>query len=162
MRRDYFELDVSNVDWVDGSDGSPEKPNVVIEFTGASGDLRDRLTDSTGDLLDAGETDAAFRLTDDADDPDASGVVSVTNRLTGDFVLELNVDADDVLQFVRAARRYGESTGDDGDGEGGRYRVEIRVDGDELVVYEKDTFLVYSGDGDLLRGQSLIPSGVEL
>ncbi|MDH5021045.1 DUF5793 family protein [Halobacterium rubrum] len=157
MRRDYFELDVSNVEWVDGSD-SPEKPNVVIEFTGATADLRDRLSDSTGDLLDAEETDAAFRLTDDADDPDASGVVSVTNRLTGDFLLELNVDADDVLQFVRAARRYGEST-DDGEG---RYRVEIRVDGDELVVYEKATFLVYSSDGDLLRGQSLIPSGVEL
>jgi hypothetical protein len=157
MRRDYFELDVSNVEWVDGS-GSPEKPNVVIGFTGATADLRDRLTDSAGDLLDAEETDAAFRLTDDADDPDASGVVSVTNRLTGDFLLELNVDADDVLQFVRAARRYGEST-DDGEG---RYRVEIRVDGDELVVYEKATFLVYSSDGDLLRGQSLIPSGVEL
>lgn len=157
MRRDYFELDVSNVDWVEDND-SPEKPNVVIEFTGATGDLRERVTDSTGDLLDAEETDAAFRLTDDADDPDASGVVSVTNRLTGDFLLELNVDADDVRQFVRAARRYGESTDDDG----GRYRVEIRVDGGELVVYEKATFLVYSSDGDLLRGQSLIPSGVEL
>jgi hypothetical protein len=157
MRRDYFELDVSNVDWVDGSD-SPEKPNVVIEFAGAEEELRERLTDNTGSLLDARGTDAAFRLTDDVDDPEASGVVSVTNRITGDFVLELNVDAEDVLQFVRAARRYGEST-DDGDG---RYRVEIRVDGDELVVYEKATFLVYSSDGDLLRGHSLIPSGVEL
>jgi hypothetical protein len=85
-------------------------------------------------------------------------VVSVTNRITGDFVLELNEDAEDVLRFVRAARRYGEST-DDGDG---RYRVEIRVDGEELVVYEKSTFLVYSSDGDLLRSHSLIPSGVEL
>jgi len=157
MRRDYFELDVSNVDWVDGS-GSPERPNVVIDFAGAADELRERLTDNTGDLLDAEGTDAAFRLTDDVDDPDAAGVVSVTNRITGDFVLELNVDAEDVLQFVRAARRYGEST-DDGEG---RYRVEIRVDGEELVVYEKATFLVYSGDGDLLRGHSLIPSGVEL
>jgi len=157
MRRDYFELDVSNVDWVDGSD-SPEKPNVVIDFAGAVDELQDRLADNTGDLLDAEGTDAAFRLTDDVEDPDASGVVSVTNRITGDFVLELNVDADDVLQFVRAARRYGEAT-DDGEG---RYRVEIRVDGEELVVYEKATFLVYSSDGDLLRGHSLIPSGVEL
>lgn len=157
MRRDYFELDVSNVDWVDGS-GSPEKPNVAIDFAGPADELRDRLTDTTGDLLDAEGTDAAFRLTDDVDDPDASGVVSVTNRITGDFVLELNVDAEDVLRFVRAARRYGEST-DDGDG---RYRVEIRVDDGELTVYEKSTFLVYSSDGDLLRGHSLIPSGVEL
>ncbi|MFB6068644.1 MAG: DUF5793 family protein [Halobacterium sp.] len=157
MRRDYFELDVTNIDWVDGG-GDPRKPNVSIEFTGAAEDLRARLTDHHGELLDAAETDAAFRLTDDVDDPDATGVVSVTNRITGDFVLELNQDADDVLRFVRAARRYGEAT-DDGEG---RYRVEISVDGEELVVYEKSTFLVYSEDGDLLRGQSLIPSGVEL
>ncbi|WP_232688405.1 DUF5793 family protein [Halobacterium zhouii] len=157
MRRDYFELDVSNIDWVD-EDGDPSKPNVVIEFTGPTVDLRDRLTDHDDNLLDADDTDVTFRLTDDSAESNAGGVVAVTNRLTGDFVLELNQDAEDVLQFIQAARRYGEAT-DDGDG---RYRVELRVDGDELVVYEKSTFLVYSADGDLLRSQSLIPSGVEL
>ncbi|MFB6268708.1 MAG: DUF5793 family protein [Halobacterium sp.] len=156
MRRDYFELDVTNVDWVE-DDGEPRKPDVVIEFTGAAAELEDRLTDRDGNRLDAGETDATFRLTDDVDDPDADGVVAVTNRITGEFVLELNEDAEDVLKFVRAARRYGEATGDDG-----QYRVEIRVDGEELVVYEKSTFLVYSEDGDLLRSHSLIPSGIEL
>jgi hypothetical protein len=157
MRRDYFELDVTNIDWVD-EDGDPSKPNVVIEFTGPTVDLRGRLTDHDDNLLDAGDTDVTFRLTDDVEDSSARGVVAVTNRLTGDFVLELNQDADDVLQFIRAARRYGETT-DDGDG---RYRVELRVDGETLTVYEKSTFLVYSADGDLLRSQSLIPSGVEL
>ena len=156
MRRDYFELDVTNVDWVEG-DSDPKKPNVVIEFTGAAAELEERLTDRDGNILDASETDATFRLTDDADDPDADGVVAVTNRITGEFVFELNEDAADVLKFVRAARRYGEANGDDG-----RYRVEIRVDGDEVVVHEKSTFLVYSEHGDLLRSQSLIPSGIEL
>jgi len=157
MRRDYFELDVTDVDWVEDSDADPGKPNVAIEFAGATAELEDRLTDREGNRLDASETDAAFRLTDDFDDPDAGGVVAVTNRITGEFVLELNQDADDVLKFVRAARRYGEATGDDG-----QYRVEIRVDGEQLVVYEKSTFLVYSKDGDLLRSHSLIPSGIEL
>lgn len=156
MRRDYFELDVTNVDWAE-DDGEPQKPNVVIEFTGSANELRDRFTDNDGNLLDAEETDVAYRLTDDVDAPDAGGVVAVTNRITGEFVLELNEDADDVLKFIRAARRYGEAT----DGEG-RYRVEVSIDGEELVVYEKSTFLVYSEDGDLLRGQSLIPSGIEL
>jgi hypothetical protein len=156
MRRDYFELDVTNVDWVD-EDGEPRKPNVVIEFTGSASELRDRFTDNDGNLLDAEETDVAFRLTDDVDADGASGVVAVTNRITGEFVLELNEDADDVLTFIRAARRYGEAT----DAEG-RYRVEVRIDDEDLVVYEKSTFLVYSEDGDLLRGQSLIPSGIEL
>jgi hypothetical protein len=156
MRRDYFELDVTNVDWVD-EDGEPRKPNVVIEFTGSADELRDRFTDNEGDLLDAEQTDVAYRLTADVESADASGVVAVTNRITGEFVLELNEDADDVLRFIRAALRYGEAT----DGEG-CYRVEVRIDGEELVVYEKSTFLVYSEDGDLLRGQSLIPSGIEL
>ena len=157
MRRDYFELDVSNVDWVDGSD-SPEKPNVVIDFAGAADELRDRLTDNTGDLLDAEGTDAAFRLTDDVDDPNASGVVSVTNRITGDFVLELNESVEDVFRFIRAAREYGRTA----DADDGRYRVEISLDGDDLVAYEKQTFLVYDAEGNLLRSESLIPSGVEL
>jgi hypothetical protein len=156
MRRDYFELDVTNVDWVE-DDSDPKKPNVVIEFTGAAAELEERLTDRDENMLDASETDATFRLTDDVEDPDAEGVVAVTNRITGEFVLELNVAAEDVLQFVRAARRYGEATGDDG-----RYRVEIRVENEEVVVYEKSTFLVYSEDGDLLRSHSLIPSGIEL
>ena len=100
----------------------------------------------------------AFRLQDSLEASDAGGVVSVTNRITGDFVLELNQTADDVLTFIRAAREYGRAS----DSDGGRYRVEVSIDGDEVVVYEKQTFLVYDAEGNLLRSHSLIPSGVEL
>jgi hypothetical protein len=158
MRRDYFELDVDHIDWVE-ADGTPEKPLVRIDFHGPEETLRDRLTDADGELLEDGETDVAFRLQGDVNDPGAAGVVSVTNRITGDFVLELNEDADDVLRFIRAAREYGKSEADDEDGQ---YRVEIRTDDGDTVVYEKRTFLVYDADGNLLRGHSLIPSGVEL
>lgn len=120
--------------------------------------LRERLTGTDGDLLSASETDVAFRLQAPLDTPDSTGVVGVTNRTTGDFVLELNEDANDVLKFIRAAREYGRS-GDDDDG---RYRVELTVEGEPLVTYEKRTFLVYDADGGLLREKSLIPSGVEL
>lgn len=157
MRRDYFSLDVGNVDWIE-DDGEPAKPTVTIDFDGPANPLQERLTGADGELLDASETDVAFRLQTDIDDADATGVVSVTNRLTGDFVLELNEDAGDVLQFIRAARRYGESTADSD----GRYAVRILTDGDEVVTYEKRTFLVYNDEGDLLRSHSLIPSGVEL
>jgi len=156
MRRDYFELDVENVSWVDEGE-SPEKPQVRIDFHGPTEVLEGRLSDPRGGYLDASETDVAFRLQDALDDPDAAGVVSVTNRITGDFVLELNESADDVLSFIRAAREYGRNADDDG-----RYRVEVRIDGEEVVVYEKQTFLVYDADGNLLRSHSLIPSGVEL
>ncbi|QCC48399.1 DUF5793 family protein [Halobellus limi] len=158
MRRDYFELDVKNVAWVDEGD-DPRKPQVRIDFHGPKEVLEHRLSDPTGGYLDAGETDVAFRLQDSLDEPDAAGVVSVTNRITGDFVLELNESADDVLAFIRAAREYGRNAPDSDDG---RYRVEVSIDGEDLVTYEKQTFLVYDADGNLLRSHSLIPSGVEL
>lgn len=157
MRRDYFELDVSNLGWVDGDD-DPEQPLVEIEFTGPVDSLRDRLSGLDGNLLDANEVDVAFRLQEPLDDDEsAPGVVGVTNRITGEFILELNESAADVLRFIRAARTYGEAGDDDG-----CYEVVISSDGDELVTYEKRTFLVYDVDGEVLREESLIPSGIEL
>jgi hypothetical protein len=157
MRRDYFELAVENVGWVaDG--GEPKKPTVNIGFRGPEELLRERLTDVEGNLLDAAETDVSFRLHDAIDAPGVTGVVAVTNRLTGDFIMELNEDADDVLTFIRAAREFGRKT----DERDGRYQVNVSIDGDHVVTYEKSTFLVYDAEGNLLRGRSLIPSGVEL
>jgi hypothetical protein len=156
MRRDYFDLTVEGV----GDDaGSRSPPLVRIDFHGPEELLRERLSGGEsdgGDLLTADEIDVAFRLREplgEGDDPE--GVVGVTNRYTGDFVLELNETATDVLPFIHAAR----DATDDGDA---RYRVEIDVDGDRLVDYDKDTFLVYDHEGNLLRSESLIPSGVEL
>lgn len=156
MRRDYFTLEVDNVDWVE-DDGSPAKPSVRIDFEGPASTLRERLTAPNGDLLSAGETDVAYRLQSSLDD-DARGVVSVTNRNTGDYVLELNEASDDVLRFIRAAREYGTAT----DEPGGHYAVTIVIDGEKVATYEKDAFLVYDAEGNLMRGRSLIPSGVEL
>jgi hypothetical protein len=160
MRRDYFDLTVEGVG--DGAD--PRSPPLVrIDFHGPEELLRDRLSGGESDgavgddeLLGADQIDVAFRLReplDEADDPE--GVVGVTNRYTGDFVLELNETATDVLPFIHAAR----NATDDGDA---RYRIEIDIDGDRLVAYDKDTFLVYDHEGNLLRSESLIPSGVEL
>lgn len=157
MRRDYFELDVVNIDWVE-RDGDPQQPLVSIDFHGPAELLRERLTGGDDELLSAGETDVAFRLQEPLDEPGSTGVVGVTNRITGDFVLELNETADDVLKFICAAREYGKTA----DVDDGRYRVEMSIDGDPLVAYEKSTFLVYDADGSLLRAKSLIPSGVEL
>ncbi|RQG92548.1 DUF5793 family protein [Natrarchaeobius chitinivorans] len=156
MRRDHFTLTVSNIDWVE-TDGEPSKPSVSIDFTGPSTMLRERLTDPNGDVLEAGETDVALRLQEPLGS-DAAGVVSVTNRITGEFILELNEDAEDVLRFIRAARGYGEDASDDE----GRYEVRITVEDEHFVTYDKQTFLVYDDEGNLLRQHSLIPSGVEL
>lgn len=157
MRRDYFTLDVRGVDWVEASD-EPETPTVVIDFEGPPDEFERRLTGFEGELLEAEQTDVALRLQSPLDQEGSRGVVSVTNRVTGDFVLELNEDAENVLQFIRAARAYGKQA----DADEGRYRVRIEVGGEELITYDKSTFLVYDREGNLLRQHSLIPSGIEL
>jgi len=156
MRRDYFTLDVRNVGWIASGD-DPQKPTVLINFDGPSSTLRERLTGTEDVLLEASETDVAFRLQGSLDEPGTTGVVGVTNRITGDFILELNEKATDVLQFIRAARRYGESTDDEAG-----YHVQLKINGEDVVSYDKNTFLVYNEEGNLLRQHSLIPSGVEL
>jgi hypothetical protein len=158
MRRDYFSLDIRNVSR-DDEDDDPEQPTVAVTFDGPASTLRERLAKPDGeDYLAAEETDFAFRLQSGIEAEDATGVVSVTDRLTGDFVLELNEDADEILGLIDAAREYAGATGDDD----GHYHVVVRIDGETVVEYDKDTFLVYDEEGNLLRQHSLIPSGVEL
>lgn len=155
MRREQFTVEFSDVSWV-GTEADPTKPTLTIAIDADAAVLSQRLTADDG-LRDAGELDVGFRLHGHPEQAAADGVVSVTDRLTGDYVLELNADTDAMLTFIRAARRFGEQT--DGNG---RYRVRIRTAEDEVAAFEKRTLLVYSEDGELLRQHSLIPSGVEI
>lgn len=150
MRRDYFALDVSNVD-------AAGMPTVHVDFEGPEDQLRERLDDPDGDPLTADDVDIAYRIQGDIDAEEASGVVAVTNRVTGEFILELNADADTVFEFIGAAREYGKGTDDER-----RYTVRVTAGDETLFEAEKATFLVYDGEGELRRGRSLIPSGVQL
>ena len=58
--------------------------------------------------------------------------------------------------LVEAARDH-----HDEDGEG-CYRLVVTVDDRTALEQDQSTVLVYDREGTLLRGQSLIPSGVEL
>lgn len=150
MRRDYFDLDV------DGVDDGQRKPSVLLSFDGPSQMLAERLDDD-GTVLDADEVDVAFRYTTAVDADAAEGVFSITNRLTGEYILETNVPAASIMTLVETAR------GDEAaDADGGRYLIHISEDDEEVVSYDKRTLLVYDRDGDLRRQYSLIPGGVEL
>lgn len=147
MRRDYFTLELQNVD-----DGGDEQPEAHISFEGPTDLLTDRLSTE-------GDVDVAFRYQTGIDEGgDAAGVFSVTDRMTGDFVLEVNADADDVRTLVDAARGYGQRSGDTD----GCYRVTLAEGGETVFETDKRTLLVYDDEGSLLRKHSLIPSGVEL
>jgi hypothetical protein len=143
MRRDYFTLEVAT---------DSGKPEARVGFDGPAEGFEDRLTDDEGAPLSAGQIDVAYRLHGGEYAPDAEGVLAISDRITGDFVLECNAAVETIRELVEAAREY----------DGGRYRLVVTINGREALAHEKSTFLVYNRDGDLLRQHSLIPSGVEL
>lgn len=157
MKRDYFTLEIANIDWVDG-DASPEQPSLTIRYDGPTDALHSALHTDDGTALTGDELDVGYRLQTPLDDPSPTGVVSVTHRFTGEYLLELNAEAEDILEFIRAARRYLEANTDNPTG----YAVAFSVENEPIQVYEKDTFLVYNREGSLLSNHSLTPSGVEL
>lgn len=143
MRRDYFEVECSGID-----EPSSDPPVIAITYEGPDGLLADRLTATSG-TLDADELDVTYRLTNDGGE---TGVLSIANRLTGDFVLETNADPSTIGSLV----------GSVGDGDDTSYRIRITDSDGKSTIYEKEILLVYDGDGSLRRGESLIPGGVEL
>ena len=149
MRRDHFTVDIGDGD-------SADKPMLSIAYDGPRKTLTSQLTDIDEELVSAADIDAAFRLLDDLDADDATGVFSLSHRLTGEYLLEVNLSAAELLTFISRARDGGE------DDDETSYLVHIERENDDAIVYEMSSLLVYDADGELLRKQSLIPSGVEL
>ena len=156
MRREQFSLAVSDVAWVDAN-AQPRLPTVTISYAGEPAKLRQGLLKVTEEAPNGADADLAVRLQRSADSGKAEAIVSLTHRLTGDYILELAAEPETVLTFTRAARRYGQVTED-----GSRYRARIVAGDNELAAFEKGTLLIYGPDGELLRQHSLIPGGVEL
>lgn len=145
MRRDHFEVEFNGVD-----EPSNDRPVIEICYDGPEGQLADRLTTEEG-TLDASELDVTYRLTEGEGD-EMTGVLSIANRITGDFVLETNVDPEPIDSLVSAA-------GDDDDTS---YRIRLTDSDGKSTIYDKEILLVYDEHGSLRRSESLIPGGVEL
>jgi len=141
MRRDHFTV---------VAEPERDQPAVVISFEGPSGTLTDRL--AADGVPEADDIDVVLRLQGPVGGSDTEGVLSLTRRLTGEYLLEANVDAGGIVDVADAAR----------DAESASYAIHIERPEDRPVEYEMDTLLVYDAEGSLLRGHSLIPSGVEL
>ena len=149
-------LSVSNVDWLD-SETDPDKPRLTISQDDSAAVRSNRIVTDEGDPLEASEIDVAVRLRDSLEATNPTGVVAITNRITGEYVLECETGADSLLTFVRAARTY-----EDLEGDSAGYELVVEVGDETLATYEKRTFLVYGESGELLRNRSLIPSGIEI
>jgi len=143
MRRDYFTIEIRQ------ELGDDSVPTVAITYEGPSGDLRDRLTQSAETTLESSELDIAFRHQPEGE----TGVFSLTDRMTGEFIFEVSASVEEIDALVEAAQRH------DGDGE---YEVRLTDSDGKSLVYEKEILLVYDAEGELLRQRSLIPGSVEL
>ena len=149
MRRDYFTLDEAGVHPDD-----PDRPVVRITYEGPTEELESRLRRG-GAPLDSDGIDITYRLQTALDADAPKGVFAIADRVTGEYILELNADAEAVFSVTEAVA--------DGEESNGHYRLVIRTDdGTKLAAYRKSTLLIYDRDGELLRERSLIPSGVEI
>lgn len=146
MRRDYFTLEMHDV-----GGGAADRPSIAVTADGPTDGVEQRLLED-GAL----EVDVAVRHQPDGDDE--TGVLSVTDRMTGEFILEVNVSAARIRALIDAAQAYATATND----ADGCYGITIRTGDRTLFETEKRTLLVYDEEGSLLRQHSLIPSGVEL
>lgn len=148
MRRDHFTVEAESLDPADA-----DCPTLDIEYNGPKETLTTQLTESDGELIPAEDIDVAFRFQDDYESADATGACSLTHRITGEYILEFNVDGESILELVDAAREQTDEA---------TYRIRINRSDGSPVVYDLDSLLVYDADGSLLRQHSLIPSGVEI
>jgi hypothetical protein len=149
MRRDYFTLDTAGVQADDSG-----RPTMRITYEGPTETFESRLRRG-GTELKADGIDITYRLQDPIGADETMGVLAIADRVTGEYVLELNAEAETVLAVTDAVA--------DGEENNGHYRLLIETEeGEKLAAYEKSTLLVYDHDGDLLREKSLIPSGVEI
>lgn len=139
------------------ADEEPRQPTLTISASDDAASLAGRLRRSEGGSLSGTAVDVTFRYRGAPDDADVRGVLAISNRVTGEFLLETNAPGADLVHFVTAARRYAERSGG-----ATRYRVRILVGDESILEFEKRTLLLYSEEGELLRQQSLIPSGVEI
>ncbi len=150
MRRDHFTVLTEGLD-----PANTDSPTLDINYDGPKETLTEQLTtEEEGKLISSRDIDAAYRFQTEPETEDATGVFSLTHRITGEYLLEFNATGEDILDLIRAAR---EETEDDAN-----YQIRINREDGEPIVYSLDALLVYDADGNLLRQHSLIPSGVEL
>ncbi|QCC50573.1 DUF5793 family protein [Halapricum salinum] len=139
MRREDFRTDV---------DVDEPEPELTVTFEGTPQVLRERFDGD--DPLDAEDIDVAYRETP-TDEP---GVLSVTDRVTGEYIFEAPLEDSALRDLVETAAARDEDERD--------YHLRIDPGDGQDFVFEKSTLLVYDIDGNLDRDRSLIPGGVEL
>ncbi|MDZ7850659.1 MAG: DUF5793 family protein [Halodesulfurarchaeum sp.] len=155
MQRQEFSLTMRHVEPVSGAETAP-LPTLRIQYDGPGSDLRTGLESADGNPLDESDVDVSLRFKGEPESVEA-GVLGVSDRLTGDYICECNVDAERVLEFLDATKRRASTV----DGPP-KYRIQFVAGTTPVRTVEMDTFLVYGESGELRESESLLPNGVQL
>ncbi|MFP4530979.1 MAG: DUF5793 family protein [Halodesulfurarchaeum sp.] len=155
MRRQEFTLITRHVEPESGA-GTAPLPTLQIQYDGPGADLRAGLESAEGTALEESDIDVSLRLKGESESAEA-GVLGVSDRLTGDYICECNVDADRVLALLDATKRRAAAV----DGPP-KYRIQFAAGSTPVRTAEMDTLLVYGESGELRESESLLPNGVQL
>lgn len=151
----HWDLHTSHTGWIE-TGGTPLTPVLHLQFGGHSEELIDQMSKTgTGNEYPE-DIDIAFQLRTSPDDSNATGVLAVSDRLTGEYLLELEVATERIFAFVRCVHEYADATGDEVE-----YIVSLDAEDGTAMEFQKNVLLVRMTDGELYRSRSLIPPWVE-
>lgn len=155
MERSHFTVRISTSE-SPTNDSGIDQPTLCLEFDGTAARLHEHLSSRLRDDLSADEVDVSFRSVATTDQTHA-GVVTLSDRITGAYILEAKMPTETVTEFVQDVRTYAGRSGQDP-----RYKAQIRAEGKTITAFEQELLLVYDSDGTLRRHASLIPNDTEV
>lgn len=156
MHRDKLSARVGDIEWFDTGQ-QPSKPTFIITFDGPASDLRSRFQRPGSEQYTPADIDIFYRPHPSARPAASSGVLGLSDGMTGDYLLELNLGSDVIETLVAAVRQYASAAE-----AGPRYSVELWAGDHQLGTFDKETLLVFNADGELVRQRSLPPDGLEI
>ena len=154
MSSDRWRLGTRHADSIENGD-LPMRPELVFQFDGDYETLIDQLpnTGTGGDYPE--EIDVTFQLHSAVDDSDR-GTLALSDRTTGEYLIEMEVSANRIFEFVLSVHQYADKVGNEGE-----YGVTFEAENGTAMEYIVEPLLVYQMDGELYRSRSLIPTWVE-
>lgn len=156
MWRDQLSVGLKHTDGMT-TGTSTEQPCIVIVFDGPMRKMVERLKHNDREGFSSADLEVHHRFQASEHPQGTSGVLAITDRVNGEYVLEVNTSTEFVEEFVSAMTEYMKETDT-----GPRYRVEARASGKRVASFETELFLVYEPGGQLLRSLSLVPDGIEI
>jgi hypothetical protein len=155
MQGDQFTIGFTTTELtVTGADSG--QPVLRLSFDGSRDSLQELLRERLRDDISEEAVYVSFRSLSSSERTD-EGVLSLSNRVTGAYVLEIRTQREPILEFVQAVREYADRTGHEA-----AYRIVMQANAETVTMFEKTLLLVYDANGTLCRHASLIPSDIEL